>query len=150
MKKKQIEIKNLKLVKKCFLNGDLNNESLFDNRRIFKFDIIDIELLSQIYENFLSEIDKESTGSYYTPPELVELMLNEVLPINAKNYKIKILDPTCGSGIFLVEAYKRIVQRWQNANPNTTVNFKILKNLLKDSIFGIELNKNSIKVTTFS
>ncbi|AGR78392.1 N-6 DNA methylase [Aliarcobacter butzleri 7h1h] len=150
IEKKQIEIKHLKLVKKCFLNGDLNNESLFDNWRIFKFDIIDIELLSQIYENFLSEIDKESTGSYYTPPELVELMLNEVLPINAKNYKIKILDPTCGSGIFLVEAYKRIVQRWQNANPNTTVSFKILKNLLKDSIFGIELNKNSIKVTTFS
>jgi hypothetical protein len=148
--KTQVKIEHLQLLKKCFVNGDLNGESLFKDWRIFKFDIIDIELLSQIYENFLSKIDKESSGSYYTPPELVELILNEVLPIDSIDYKLKILDPTCGSGIFLVEAYRRIVLRWQNANPNETINFKILKKLMKDSIFGIELNKNSIKVTTFS
>jgi len=150
LEKEQIEVKHLNLIKRCFTNGDLSNESLFPNWRVFKFDIIDIELLSQIYENFLSEIDKENTGSYYTPPELVELMLNEVLPIESTDYKVKVLDPTCGSGIFLVEAYKRIVQRWQNANPSENISFKILKKLLKNSIYGIELNKNSIKVTTFS
>lgn len=146
----QIDLAHLQLLKQCFINGDLENNSLFKDWRIFKFDIIDIELLSQIYENFLSEIDKELSGSYYTPPELVELMLNEVLPIDSQDYNIKILDPTCGSGIFLVEAYKRIVLRWQKANPNKTINFKILKELMKNSIYGVELNKNSIKVATFS
>jgi len=146
----QIEVKHLKLLKQCFMNGDLENESLFKDWRIFKFDIIDIELLSQIYENFLSKIDKESSGSYYTPPELVELILNEVLPTDSKDYNIKILDPTCGSGIFLVEAYKRIVYRWQNAHPNKQLDFKTLKRLMTDSIYGVELNKNSIKVATFS
>ncbi len=146
----QIDVAHLHLLKQCFINGDLENSSLFKDWRIFKFDIIDIELLSQIYENFLSEIDKEDSGSYYTPPELVELMLNEVLPIDSKDYNIKILDPTCGSGIFLVEAYKRIVLRWQNANPNKTIDFKILKELMKNSIYGIEINRNSIKVATFS
>jgi len=146
----QIKVKHLKLLKQCFINGDLKAESLFSDWRIFKFDIINIELLSQIYENFLSEIDKESSGSYYTPPELVELILNEVLPIDSKNYNIKVLDPTCGSGIFLVEAYKRVVLRWQNAHPNEKVTFKILKELMQNSIYGIELNKNSMKVTTFS
>lgn len=150
LEKDQIEVKHLKLLKQCFINGDLDKESLFEDWRLFKFDIIDIELLSQIYENFLSKIDKESSGSYYTPPELVELMLNEVLPINSTNYNIKVLDPTCGSGIFLVEAYKRIVYRWQNAYPDKQVDFKTLKRLMINSIYGVELNKNSIKVATFS
>ena len=146
----QIKGVHLKLIKQCFINGDLDNESLFKDWRIFKFDIINIELLSQIYENFLNEIDKKDSGSYYTPPELVELILNEVLPINSKDYNIKILDPTCGSGIFLVEAYKRIVQRWQNAHPTEIITFKILKERMQNSIYGIEINENSIKVTTFS
>lgn len=146
----QIKVEHLKLLKQCFINGDLDNKNLFKDWRIFKFDIIDIELLSQIYENFLNKIEKRDSGSYYTPPELVELILNEVLPIDSKDYNIKILDPTCGSGIFLVEAYKRIVHRWQNAHPDKPITFKILKELMQRSIFGVELNKNSIKVTTFS
>ncbi|MBP1681021.1 MAG: methylase [Proteobacteria bacterium] len=150
LERETIKGKHLQLLKKCFINGEIKNENLFSDWRIFKFDIINIELLSQIYENFLSEIDKELSGSYYTPPELVELMLNEVLPIDSQDYKVKILDPTCGSGIFLVEAYKRIVKRWQKAHPNKGVDFKILKELMHYSIYGIELNKNSIKVTTFS
>ncbi len=79
-------------------------------------------------------------------------MLNEVLPVknNETNYNLKILDPTCGSGIFLVEAYKRIVKRWQNAHPNKTLNFKQLKELMLNSIYGIELNPKSLKVASFS
>lgn len=151
LEQEQVEPEHLKLVKQCFVNGDIDNETLFKDWRIFNFNIIDIELLSQIYENFLSEIEKRESGSYYTPPELVELILNEVLPVeNETNYNIKVLDPTCGSGIFLVEAYKRIVQRWKNAHPNKSIDFKTLKKLMTDNIYGIEIDKKSIKVATFS
>ncbi len=146
-----VEVHHLDLIKRCFTNGDIKGETLFSDWRIFKFDIIQIELLSEIYEKFLGKLQKE-TGSYYTPPALVELILNEVLPIknNEKEYKLKILDPTCGSGIFLVEAYKRIVKRWQNAHPKKALDFKTLKELMKNSIYGIELNPKSIKVASFS
>jgi len=149
--KDSVELHHLSLIKKCFTNGDIKGETLFSDWRIFKFDIIQIELLSEIYEKFLGELQKE-TGSYYTPPALVELILNEVLPIKngEKEYDLKILDPTCGSGIFLVEAYKRIVKRWQNANPNKKIDFKTLKELMLNSIYGIELNPKSIKVASFS
>jgi len=149
--KESVELHHLSLIKKCFTNGDIKGETLFSGWRIFKFDIIQIELLSEIYEKFLGKLQKE-TGSYYTPPALVELILNEVLPIknNEKEYDLKILDPTCGSGIFLVEAYKRIVKRWQNANPKESLDFKILKELMLNSIYGIELNPKSIKVASFS
>ncbi|KIM09846.1 MAG: hypothetical protein KU29_00890 [Sulfurovum sp. FS06-10] len=147
----QVTKEHLKLIKQCFINGDIDNETLFNQWRIFKFDIIEIELLSQIYETFLDSLEKKKTGSYYTPPELVELILNEILPVeNETNYNIKILDPACGSGIFLVEAYKRIVQRWKNANPSKSIDFKTLKSLMTNNIYGVELNKPSIKVATFS
>ena len=150
-KEKNVELHHLELIKKCFINGDIKGETLFSDWRIFKFDIIEIELLSEIYEQFLGKLQKE-TGSYYTSPALVELMLNEVLPVknNEKEYNLKILDPTCGSGIFLVEAYKRIVKRWQNAHPNKVLDFRTLKELMLNSIYGIELNPKSIKVASFS
>ena len=146
-----VKAHHLGLIKKCFTSGDIKGETLFTDWRIFKFDIIQIELLSEIYEKFLGTIQKE-TGSYYTPPALVELILNEVLPIKNSEqvYNLKILDPTCGSGIFLVEAYKRIVKRWQNAHPNKVLTFKILKELMQNSIYGVEINPKSIKVASFS
>ncbi|MFW6275463.1 MAG: HsdM family class I SAM-dependent methyltransferase, partial [bacterium] len=128
---------------------------LFENWRLFNFNIIQIELLSEIYEKFLSETDKslkEDSGAYYTPPALVEFILNEKLPINKTdiNYNIKILDPSCGSGIFLVESFKRLVKRYENQHTKRLTDFEKLKKLLTNNIFGIELHPQAIKVAAFS
>ncbi len=150
---------HLKLIKQCFISGyegsDIVQLSLFEDWRLFNFQIIQIELLSEIYENFLSEIDpsqKQQTGTFYTPPSLVELILNEKLPVNKndKNYDIKVLDPACGSGIFLVESFKRLVKRYENKHGERLTDFEELKKLLTDNIFGIEISPQSIKVAAFS
>lgn len=150
---------HLKLIKQCFISGyegsDIVQLSLFEDWRLFNFQIIQIELLSEIYENFLSEIDpsqKQQTGTFYTPPSLVELILNEKLPVNKndKNYDIKVLDPACGSGIFLVESFKRLVKRYENKHGEKLTDFEELKKLLTDNIFGIEITPQSIKVAAFS
>lgn len=151
--KQKITIQHLKTIKKCFIDGDTsNNPKLFENWRIFKFDFIQIELLSEVYENFLGEFkSKKEKGQYYTPYTLVELILNDKLPIkNSCNYNTKILDPACGSGIFLVEGYKRLIRRWQNANLGESISFKVLKEILTNNIFGIEIDPLAIKVTAFS
>lgn len=147
----------LQLIKKCFICGNDNTqqEKLFKDWRLFDFSIIQIELLSEIYENFLFETDpelKKKTGTYYTPPSLVEFILNEKLPINKgeNNYNIKVLDPSCGSGIFLVESFKRLVKRYENKHNEKLTDFNKLKKLLTDNIFGIELHPQAIKVCAFS
>ncbi|WP_417237502.1 HsdM family class I SAM-dependent methyltransferase [Bizionia paragorgiae] len=152
-----ISKEHLQIIKKCFINGnyDSQQQNLFEDLRLFDFSIIQIELLSEIYENFLAEINptlKQDTGTYYTPPSLVELILNEKLPISQseKNFKVKILDPTCGSGIFLVESFKRLVKRHENANTKKLTDFNELKKLLTENIFGIEIHPQSIKVAAFS
>ena len=148
---------HLELIKKCFINGCENDEqiTLFEGWRLFDFSIIRIELLSEIYEKFLSELDeknKKDSGTFYTPPSLVELILNEKLPIqkDKTNYNIKTLDPSCGSGIFLVQSFKRLVKRYENKYQKKLTDFDILVKILKDNIFGIEIEPKSIKVAAFS
>ena len=152
----QVKPEHLIIIKRCLTDGYIDfNQPQFFNWRIFNFNIIPVELLSEIYENFLNEFDKDKkkeSGSFYTHPVLVDLMLNNALPISKgeNNFKLKILDPACGSGIFLVEAYKRIVNRWQNANLGKKITFKKLSKLLLDYIFGVEIDPKAIKVTAFS
>lgn len=152
-----ISADQLQIIKKCFISGNDNTPQirLFEGWRLFDFSIIQIELLSEIYENFLFKTDpelKKKTGTYYTPPSLVEFILNEKLPVNNGEtiYDLKILDPSCGSGIFLVESFKRLVKRYENCHNEKLTDFNKLKKLLTDSIFGIELHPQAIKVAAFS
>jgi type I restriction-modification system DNA methylase subunit len=153
--KKLITVNHLAIIKKCLFDGDLSGTpKLFNEWRLFRFDIIQIELLSEIYEHFLEEFkesQKEKAGQYYTPPSLVELILNEKLKVKGeKQWQFKVLDPACGSGIFLVESYKRLVKRWKNANPKLDIGFADLKEILINNIFGIEYDRLAIRVTAFS
>ena len=155
--KDSITKEHLKLIKNCFFDGyvDEANPILFRDEKLFDFSIIRIELLSEIYENFLSELDKKekkNTGTFYTPPSLVELILNEKLPTdkNKTNYQVKTLDPSCGSGIFLVQSFKRLVKRYENKHNGKLTDFTTLVEILKTNIFGIELDSKSIKVAAFS
>ncbi|KUM20478.1 endonuclease [Flavobacterium psychrophilum] len=148
---------HLDLIRQCFTSGytKSNQIKLFSYWRLFNFSIIRIELLSEIYENFLSELDKKAkknTGTFYTPPSLVELILNEKLPVrnNETDYNVKTLDPSCGSGIFLVQSFKRLVKRYENKHNSKLNDFNILIDILKSNIFGIELDGKSIKVAAFS
>ena len=79
-----------------------------------------------------------------------KLFLSDKLPISKSNYNVKILDPACGSGIFLVESYKRLIKRWKKANNTNKISFEKLKNLLLDNIYGIEIDETAIKVAAFS
>ena len=151
---------HLALIRDCFwddnLVSDQNQINLF-RWRIFDFSIISIELISEIYEEFLSiEQGEEATaneGAYYTPHVLVEFILNKSLPWadeNNSKYDMKVIDPTCGSGVFLVESFNRLVNRWEYQHPGEKIDFQELLSLAQDNIFGIEKNPHAIKVAAFS
>lgn len=155
----KVTTEHLSLIKECFwskIKEDKNQLALFD-WRVFDFSIIPIELISGIYEDFLSKEDgkenQSKTGAFYTPRPLAEFILNKVLPypsVNDTNYKIKVLDPTCGSGIFLVESLNRLLDRWEMSNPNGKLDFNTICTITKENIFGVEQEKEAIKVAAFS
>ena len=115
----------------------------------YDFKYIPIELISAIYETFLDG-DRRKTSAYYTPPEIVDFVLNEVLPFETAPQKVSILDPACGSGIFLVEAYRRLVTLHRHARGGQNLSFEELRDLLTESINGVDLKEEAIQVAAFS
>ena len=138
-----------------FLSGMLDgNQFVF--WKLYSFNHLPIELISSIYEMFL-EADKDS-GVAYTPSYLVSFMIDECMPIDKPKKDYKILDPACGSGIFLVSAYKRVIDWWRISIYEKTGEWIIpgkehlidLKKLLKESIFGIDIEEEAVDLAIFS
>lgn len=117
----------------------------------YSFDIIPIQLISSIYELFFHLSDEDDKkGTYYTPLHLVNLVMDEVYSWEGEYKNTSFLDPSCGSGIFLVEAYRRLVCRWMSQNNVHRITCDQLKFLLQNSIFGVDINEEAIRVASFS
>jgi hypothetical protein len=123
----------------------------------YRFDIVPLDLISSIYEEFYHEPKnddeknrkKRQGGAYYTPPVLVEFVLSRILTPGVLEKTPRILDPACGSGIFLVEAFRRIV-RYEWFKNKQTPTFDGMKRILKEQIAGIEVNEEAARITAFS
>lgn len=82
----------------------------------YDFSYIPVELISAIYNRFLSERPKErrASGAYYTPHFLADLTVNQIwdsLPHEIRSKPdFRVLDPACGSAIFLVRLFQRMVE----------------------------------------
>lgn len=115
----------------------------------YAFDVIPLEFISSIYETFVTERASRD-GIFYTPPYLVDFILDRVLPWNSSDWNLKVLDPACGSGVFLVKSFQRLVQRWKNANPTKTIRAETLRRLLEKNIVGVDKDSHAVRVACFS
>lgn len=117
--------------------------------QLYSFKDLPVELISHIYQLFVTDTDT----SVYTPPFLVRLMLDEALSWSRLDKLTEtneiILDPSCGSGIFLVEAYKRLVLHWRSRNEWKRPNVTTLKSLLK-RVHGVDLEEGAVELAAFS
>lgn len=136
------------------LNGEdleMGQPSFFN---FYDFSIIPIEFISNVYELFIGKEDQEDKGAYYTPLFLVDYILKETAEKHFGN-SIKAdscvtLDPACGSGIFLVETLRKIIENYQLQNQSTVLTPEILKNLATQNIYGIDKDPNAVQVAMFS
>ena len=137
---------------RLFLLGDTELESRqLALWPLYSFDVIPIQLISSIYELFFHLSDKDDDkGTYYTPLHLVDMLMDEVYPWEGAFSPVSFMDPSCGSGIFLVEAYRRVVCRWMHSNEKESITNSELTELLENCIFGIDLNKEAVRVASFS
>lgn len=127
-----------------FFTSDYRNKQ----SRLFpyKFDIIPVELLSNIYEAFLKAVEQAANGIYYTPSNLVDLVLSDTLMPMLENKPMPTcLDFACGSGIFLVKSFRKIIDR-----NNCWSDFEKKRELLKKCIFGVEKDPVAARITIFS
>lgn len=131
------------------LSGDLRQMSL-DFQKMYDFAFIPVKTLSSIYEQFLRVEGKgKKIGAFYTPEYLADYLLAEMNAVTPLKEGMKILDPSCGSGIFLVLAYQRLIEMELAGSQTGKLRISKLLKLLS-SIYGIEREQDACFVAEFS
>lgn len=116
----------------------------------YDFSIIPIEFISNVYEMFIGHDSQQEQGSFYTPIFLVDYILSQTVDKaidREKNQSIlscKVLDPSCGSGIFLVETLRKLIEA------NGLTDSADLREVVLENIYGVDKDPNAINVAIFS
>ncbi len=154
----------------------------------YEFSVISPEILGDIYENFLGSVIrltpshqakieqkpevKNAGGVFYTPQHIVnyivENTVGELIKGKTPNQisKLRILDPACGSGSFLLRAYQKLLDYHleyyiglkkppkevyyigKDNVPRLTIREK--KRILTNNIYGVDIDVNAVEVTKLS
>jgi len=112
----------------------ITNEFI-EELKYYNFSELHGDILGMVYRNLIPKDEKKRFGQYYTDAHICELIARLCI----QNPDDIILDPACGSGTFLIQAYNRIKELKLKENPlqtNEQVHNKILKQL-----YGIEINQ---------
>ena len=115
----------------------------------YDFDVVPTSLISSMYEQFYRTGTEDDAGTHYTPPELVEFVLGRVLNDDILKTNPQVCDPACGSGIFLVEAFRRLVRHASSAK-GRALHPSELQELLLTRVVGLDVNPEAIRLAAFS
>lgn len=180
-----LKIEN-KVFKKIFKN-------LYYPNSPYAFGVLPAEILGNIYEKFLGNIIRKTSedrvkieekpevqkagGVYYTPHYIVKYIVKNTVGELIKEKKpdeisnIKIIDPACGSGSFLLEAYQQLLDyhldyyvthldKYSERNIQKLIHkgrdgewrlrIQEKKRILLNNIFGVDIDSNAVEVTKLS
>ncbi len=154
----------------------------------YEFSVLSVEILGSAYEQFLGKVIRitanhqvkieekpevrKAGGVYYTPQYVVENIVKNTVGklIEGKSpkeiEKIKIVDPACGSGSFLIGAYQFLLdyhkdfysnkgkpakgKKENTLTPEGNLTSAEKKKILTNNIFGVDLDVNAVEVTKLS
>lgn len=132
----------------------------------YDFSVIPIETISAVYEGFVGEQgkiaaalggmdSKRSSGTYYTPLHLAELTVDIALEnIEKPVHELKVFDPACGSGVFLVILFGRMVESLRRAENQIDAERRIQwarkVELQLKRLYGLDTNRTACQITCFS
>ena len=111
------------------------------------------EEIGAFYESILDKEVRKESGVYYTPPYIVDYVVEHTLGKLLENKtpketeKIKIVDPACGAGIFLLGAYQYLLD-WHEKHCGKLM-LKKRRKILTDNIFGVDVDPLAVKITKY-
>lgn len=122
----------------------------------YDFRMIPVETISAIYQDFLATEDPErqqQRGAFYTPRFLAEMVVDIAISGDPNSSKWSFLDPSCGSGIFLVILFNRLANSWilkQTRRVHFLKKAKALKEILSFQIRGVDIEETACRIACFS
>jgi adenine-specific DNA-methyltransferase len=158
----------------------------------YEFSVLPADILGQVYEQFLGKVIrltdghraviedkpevKKAGGVYYTPTYIVEYIVKQTVgkllegtqpgPKGSAR-RLRILDPACGSGSFLIAAYqylldwhrdqyflggpaKHVRELYQGAGSVWRLTTRERKRILLNSIYGVDIDPQAVETTKLS
>jgi hypothetical protein len=113
----------------------------------FQFAHIPVGVLSQVYESFSHRADPRTardTSVHYTPRTIASLMVDEAFAPLKNKAAAKVLDPSCGAGIFLVLAFRRLVREaWRGEERPKT---KEIQDILYGQVRGFDISESALRL----
>lgn len=167
-------------------------ERLYPPSSPYRFDVIGVELLGSIYERYLGNTIRTTAhqvrveekpevrhagGVYYTPKYIVDYIVKETVGklIEGKTprqiEKMRILDPACGSGSFLIGAFQYLIDyhvRYLSAHPkeahvhplypdlmhdeNGEPRLSVIRKarILRNNLYGVDIDPQAVEITMMS
>lgn len=104
--------------------------------------------VSKDYEKSLQKKVRKDNGIFYTQREIANYIsrksIDYWLEENSNNLtNIRILDPSCGTGIFLMACFDYLLELYQKEFPNSTT---IEKEILENNLFGVDIDKEALAI----
>jgi hypothetical protein len=109
--------------------------------------------LGKYYESILDKEVRKEEGIYYTPEYIVDYIVANSLgallqdKTLAEATKIRIVDPACGAGVFLLGAYQYLLD-WHEKHVGKLTTAK-RRNILNDNIFGVDIDPLAVSITKY-
>ena len=134
-----------------FTGRELFNWFLLDQQQLvmtlhqlsrFNFAGVDSDIVGTVYSTYVNRKEKKEKGQYYTPPEIVNYILDEVgyrTGVGIIGANKRLIDPACGSGSFLVAAAKRLVETYKG-NANQIDDPASVLDRVQNNLYGFDLN----------
>jgi hypothetical protein len=163
-------------------------KNLYYPKSPYEFSVLSPEILGNVYEQFLGKIIrltkthqakieekpevKKAGGVFYTPQYIVDYIVKNTIETLCKNKtpqqvaKLKIVDPACGSGSFLLGAYEYLLNWhinyysklerppkdtiYQSKKKEYHLTIKKKKEILLNNIYGVDIDNQAVEVTKLS
>ncbi|MFI6824076.1 BREX-2 system adenine-specific DNA-methyltransferase PglX [Micromonospora sp. NPDC050187] len=112
-------------------------------------DDLDTRFLGDLYQD-LSTHAKKTYALLQTPEFVEEFILDRTFEPAAREFGLSetsVIDPTCGSGHFLLGAFKRLVTLWKKREPATDI--RVLVERALGQVTGVDINPFAVAIARF-
>jgi len=109
--------------------------------------ILDGDILGYIYQGLLSKTLKKPNGQYFTPSSIVDHIVNISITQNINFKDIKILDPACGSGQFLISVYRSLLSIYVRNGYDENIASELI---LNNNIYGFDSDPLAVAISKYN
>ncbi|MGW4770694.1 BREX-2 system adenine-specific DNA-methyltransferase PglX [Nocardia sp. NPDC004278] len=110
---------------------------------------LDTRFLGDLYQD-LSDQERQAYALLQTPEFVVDFVLDQVLARAIDEFGLdglRVVDPVCGSGTFILGAFDRLLTRWRKQEPDATPWESVHRALA--SVHGVDRNPNAVSIARF-